>query len=61
MRRRRDGCRRNASLDQPRAAAHSRSELLPAFMEYARSHAAVGEQVGVLKKVYGVYRDPGYY
>jgi methylmalonyl-CoA mutase N-terminal domain/subunit len=36
-------------------------ELMPAFLECARSYASVGEQVQVLKEVFGVYRDPGYF
>jgi methylmalonyl-CoA mutase N-terminal domain/subunit len=36
-------------------------EMMPAFLECARSYASVGEQVQVLKEVFGVYRDPGYF
>jgi methylmalonyl-CoA mutase N-terminal domain/subunit len=36
-------------------------EIMPAFLECARSYASVGEQVQVLKEVFGVYRDPGYF
>jgi len=34
---------------------------MPAFLECARAMASVGEQVRVLKEVYGEYHDPGYF
>ena len=43
------------------AKTSKRAELMPAFLECARSYASVGEQVQVLKEVFGVYRDPGYF
>ncbi len=62
----RDAGRWRASLDALRAAAvaatrDARAELMPAFLECARASATVGEQVQVLKEVFGVYRDPGYF
>ncbi len=66
VRKTRDGGRWRAAMDQLRAAAvaaktDKRAELMPAFLECARAYASVGEQVAVLKEVFGVYRDPGYY
>ena len=43
------------------AKASKQAEMMPAFLECARSYASVGEQVQVLKEVFGVYRDPGYF
>ena len=43
------------------APATGRAELMPAFLECARAQATVGEQVAVLKEVFGEYRDPGYF
>ncbi len=43
------------------AKADKRAELMPAFLECARAYASIGEQVQVLKEVFGVYRDPGYF
>jgi len=43
------------------AKASKRAEMMPAFLECARANASVGEQVQVLKEVFGVYRDPGYF
>ena len=37
------------------------AELMPAFLECAHAYASVGEQVQVLKDVFGVYHDPGYF
>jgi methylmalonyl-CoA mutase N-terminal domain/subunit len=57
----RDGGRWRESLEGLRAAARSRAELMPAFLECARACATVGEQVAVLKEVHGEYHDPGYF
>ena len=35
--------------------------LMPRFLECARAYASVGEQVAVLKEVFGEYHDPGYF
>ena len=43
------------------AKTSKQAELMPAFLECARSYASVGEQVRVLKEVFGEYRDPGYF
>ena len=43
------------------AKSDKRAELMPAFLECARAYASVGEQVRVLKEVFGEYRDPGYF
>jgi methylmalonyl-CoA mutase N-terminal domain/subunit len=43
------------------AKASKRAEMMPAFLDCARASASVGEQVQVLKEVFGVYRDPGYF
>ena len=49
------------AMDRLRDAAKARGELMPEFMECARANASVGEQVQVLKEVFGVYHDPGYF
>jgi len=60
-RRARDRGRWRESLDALRDAARSGGELMPRFLECARAHASVGEQVIVLKEVFGEYHDPGYF
>jgi len=57
----RDAGRWRESIDRLRESAKGRGELMPAFLECARAYASVGEQVEVLKEVYGTYRDPGYF
>lgn len=61
VRRRRDAGRWRESLEALRSAAKEHGELMPAFLECARAYASIGEQVGVLKEVYGIYTDPGYF
>jgi len=60
-RRTRDKARWKCALDELREAAKTGDELMPRFLECARAYASVGEQVAVLKDVYGVYHDPGYF
>src|SRR6266480_2885777 len=60
-RKKRDAGRWRETLDALRQAAKSGDELMPRFLEAARANASVGEQVQVLKEVYGVYHDPGYF
>src|SRR5437868_12064529 len=57
----RDSGRWNESIDALRHAAKRGDELMPRFVECARANASVGEQVGVLKEVFGEYHDPGYF
>jgi len=61
VRAKRDAGRWRESIDRLRESAKGRGELMPAFLECARAYASVGEQVEVLKEVYGTYRDPGYF
>ncbi|HEV8535028.1 MAG TPA: methylmalonyl-CoA mutase family protein [Candidatus Limnocylindria bacterium] len=60
-RRTRDRGRWREALEALRDAAKSGDELMARFVEAARAHASVGEQVQVLKEVYGEYHDPGYF
>src|SRR5437588_201074 len=57
----RDRGRWNESIDALRNAAKRGDELMPRFVECARANASVGEQVLVLKEVFGEYHDPGYF
>ena len=66
VKRTRDGGRwRDATARLRDAATAAKSdkhaELMPAFLECARAYASVGEQVRILKEVFGEYRDPGYF
>jgi len=57
----RDRGRWNESIDALRDAAKRGGELMPRFVECARANASIGEQVRVLKEVFGEYHDPGYF
>ncbi len=57
----RDAGRWKESIDALRQAAKSGDELMPRFLDCARANASVGEQVLVLKEVFGEYHDPGYF
>jgi methylmalonyl-CoA mutase N-terminal domain/subunit len=66
VRARRDNGRWRAALEALRAAATAartspQAELMPAFLECAHAYASIGEQVRVLKDVFGEYHDPGYF
>ena len=66
VRKSRDAGRWREAVQRLRGAATAaktskQAEIMPAFLECARSYASVGEQVQVLKEVFGVYRDPGYF
>ncbi len=66
VRAKRDAGRWRASLERLRDAAKAartsrQAELMPAFVECAHAYASIGEQVRVLKEVFGEYHDPGYF
>ena len=61
VRAKRDVGRWRESMDRLRGAAKAHGQLMPAFLECARSMATVGEQVQILKETYGEYHDPGYF
>jgi len=46
------------ALEQLRQAAVDGSNTMPAFMAAARAYATLGEQMDVLREVYGVYEEP---
>src|SRR5438477_459101 len=48
-------------LESPTQRRERGDELMPRFVECARANASVGEQVLVLKEVFGEYHDPGYF
>ena len=57
----RDAGKWREAMDDLRRVAKAHGELMPAFVDCARSMATVGEQVQVLKETYGEYHDPGYF
>jgi methylmalonyl-CoA mutase N-terminal domain/subunit len=58
VRRERDPIRHKQALEQLRRAAMLGQNTMPAFLECAHAYATVGEQMDVLREVYGVYEEP---
>ncbi|MEW6443723.1 MAG: methylmalonyl-CoA mutase family protein [bacterium] len=62
LRRRRDAAAVRSALEAVRdAAASERENLVPPILEAVRSLATLGEICAVFRRVFGEYRDPGYY
>ncbi len=58
VRRERDPVRHKAALEGLRVAATLGQNTMPAFLECAHAYASLGEQMDVLRGVYGVYEEP---
>lgn len=58
VRRERDPVAAANALDSLRTAAKSGANTMPAFMECAHAYCTLGEQMDVLREVYGVYEEP---
>ena len=58
VRRERDSQRHQAALNQLREAAVNGQNTMPAFLECAHAYATLGEQMDVLRSVYGEYVEP---
>jgi methylmalonyl-CoA mutase, N-terminal domain len=58
VRRERDPIRHQAALEQLRTAAVQGLNTMPAFLECAHAYVTLGEQMDVLRGVYGVYEEP---
>ncbi len=58
VRRERDPLRHKAALEQLRKAAVQGTNTMPAFLECAHAYATLGEQMDVLRGVYGIYEEP---
>ena len=58
VRRERDDVVVEALLGKVRAAAAGRENVMPAVMNAVEAYATVGEVCGVLKEVFGTYREP---
>ena len=54
----RDGGRVGQALDKLRIAAQGTQNTMPHLLEAVRAHATLGEIVGVMKEVFGVYEEP---
>jgi methylmalonyl-CoA mutase, N-terminal domain len=58
VRRERDPVRHKAALEALRRAAVLGQNTMPAFLECAHAYVTLGEQMDVLRGVYGVYQEP---
>jgi methylmalonyl-CoA mutase, N-terminal domain len=58
VRRERDPIRHKNALESLRRAAVLGQNTMPAFLECAHAYATLGEQMDVLREVYGVYEEP---
>ncbi len=58
VRARRDGPQVETLLAEVRAAASEKRNVMPAILDAVEAYATVGEVCGVLKEVYGTYREP---
>jgi methylmalonyl-CoA mutase, N-terminal domain len=58
VRRERDPVRHKAALESLRRAAVLGANTMPAFLECAHAYATLGEQMDVLRGVYGTYQEP---
>jgi len=58
VRRERDPARAEAALEALRRAALDGANTMPAFLACAHAYCTLGEQMDVLREVYGVYQEP---
>ena len=58
VRRERDQAEARAALAELEAAAKEGRNTMPAFMACAHAYCTLGEQMDVLRKVFGVYQEP---
>ena len=58
VRRDRDDREVEARLEMVRTAAAARENVMPSVMDAVEAYATVGEVCGVLKEVFGTYREP---
>ncbi len=61
LRRERDNAAVERALKGLRAAAEGTDNLMPHFVEASRVYATEGEMIGVLREVFGEYREPPIY
>jgi methylmalonyl-CoA mutase N-terminal domain/subunit len=61
LRKDRDDARVNKRLDALRKAAEGDKNTMPFIMEAVQAYATLGETCGVLREVFGEYRDPPIY
>ena len=58
LRQERDNGRVGQALDHLRLACQGTENTMPCLLECVRAYATLGEIVGVMKKVFGIYNEP---
>jgi methylmalonyl-CoA mutase N-terminal domain/subunit len=58
LRQTRDNGAVGQKLDRLRIACHSTENLMPHILDAVRAYATLGEIIGVMKEVFGVYEEP---
>ena len=58
LRRERDNGRLGQALDRLRLACQGAENTMPHLLDCVRAYATLGEMVGVMKEVFGVYEEP---
>ncbi len=58
LRQERDNGRVGQALDRLRIACEGTENTMPYILDAVRAYATLGEIIGVMKKVFGVYREP---
>jgi methylmalonyl-CoA mutase N-terminal domain/subunit len=60
LRRERDNARVGQTLDHLRRACQGTENTMPHILEAVRAYATLGEIIGVMKEVFGVYEEPNW-
>jgi len=58
LRKERDGAKLKKSLDRLRKAAEGTENVMPCLLDCVKSYGTLGEICGVLREVFGEYREP---
>jgi methylmalonyl-CoA mutase N-terminal domain/subunit len=58
LRKERDNARTGQALDRLRLACQGTENTMPHILDAVRAYATLGEIVGVMKEVFGVYQEP---
>ena len=60
VRKTRDAGRVGQALDRLRVACQGAENTMPYLMDAVRAYATLGEIIGVMKEVFGIYEEPNW-
>ena len=60
LRRRRDNALVGQALDKLRVACQGTENCMPYILDAVRAYATLGEIIGVMKEVFGIYEEPNW-